>query len=213
MRKHSVLILIPYFPLTFSCEISWTEWKFNSHKKIVFWFFVRLLCHHPIYLLYVLAYTQKIYVLKVFSFYNSLYFSFIPFTHIIMHKKVSDVNDDVRRAAVTGIGFLLFRWVKNVFILFLRSSSIIVIAGWVRRSIHSRFLWKPSSYFQDLLPIFFTIPPIFLSYSYFLLSSSLPYFHYLSFTFYFAFYSFLGSELLSHSEESSWRRIKWIVED
>lgn len=24
-------------------------------------------------------------------------------------KKVSDVNDDVRRAAVTGIGFLLFR--------------------------------------------------------------------------------------------------------
>ena len=25
--------------------------------------------------------------------------------------QVSDVSDDVRRAAVTGIGFLLFRWV------------------------------------------------------------------------------------------------------
>lgn len=33
-------------------------------------------------------------------------------------KKVSDVNDDVRRAAVTGIGFLLFRWVQKLFLSF-----------------------------------------------------------------------------------------------
>lgn len=39
-------------------------------------------------------------------FYCLRYVSYVHNFHI---KKVSDVNDDVRRAAVTGIGFLLFR--------------------------------------------------------------------------------------------------------
>ena len=31
----------------------------------------------------------------------------------LLHVAVSDVNDDVRRAAVTALGFLLFRYVRN----------------------------------------------------------------------------------------------------
>lgn len=33
--------------------------------------------------------------------------------------QVSDVNDDVRRAAVTGLGFLLFRYVQTYFVDFM----------------------------------------------------------------------------------------------
>lgn len=42
-----------------------------------------------------------------------------PFQHFIdaslnnVRFQVSDVNDDVRRAAVTSIGFILFRWVLD----------------------------------------------------------------------------------------------------
>lgn len=44
-----------------------------------------------------------------FAYPLLFYFFFFSSPHQPNKKKVSDVNDDVRRAAVTGIGFLLFR--------------------------------------------------------------------------------------------------------
>lgn len=68
---------------------------------------------------------------KFLFFYNFSFFNLYFHIHMHIKKKVSDVNDDVRRAAVTGIGFLLFRWVKNAFFIlyycYCWSSQILLI--------------------------------------------------------------------------------------
>jgi hypothetical protein len=48
----------------------------------------------------------------------------------LLHVAVSDVNDDVRRAAVTGLGFLLFRSVHIFSIYFLHYKESVVIYMW-----------------------------------------------------------------------------------
>lgn len=46
---------------------------------------------------------------NMFILFCLLLFILCVFTRVCVHLQVSDVNDDVRRVAVTSLGFLLFR--------------------------------------------------------------------------------------------------------